>query len=118
MNSLQQLAAAYGSDSESDNEQSLNLDKQIGAPAASSAAGQNALNQVEVFREMIGVTGLIVTKLDGTAKGGGMVALAQKFQLPIYAIGVGEGIEDLDSFEAADFTANLVGMRGRVAGGA
>lgn len=78
-----------------------------------ATTGQNALNQVEVFREMIGVTGLIVTKLDGTAKGGVIVALAQKFQLPIHAIGIGEGIEDLDSFEAADFTANLVGMRGR-----
>lgn len=73
-----------------------------------ATTGQNALSQVEVFREMIGVTGLVVTKLDGTAKGGIVVALAKKFGLPIHAIGIGEGMEDLDSFRAIDFTSNLL----------
>lgn len=70
--------------------------------------GQNALSQVEVFREMVDVSGLVVTKLDGTAKGGVVVALARKFALPIYAIGVGEGINDLNAFSARDYAMNLV----------
>lgn len=74
-----------------------------------ATTGQNALSQVETFREMVGVTGLIVTKLDGTAKGGVVVALAKKFGLPIHAVGVGESIEDLDAFEAESFARGVVG---------
>lgn len=73
--------------------------------------GQNALAQVETFRELTQVNGLVVTKLDGTAKGGVVVALADKFKLPIHAIGVGEGIDDLRDFNAEDFAKSLVGMR-------
>ena len=65
-----------------------------------ATTGQNAHNQVEVFKDMVDLTGLIVTKLDGTAKGGVVVALARRFGLPIHAIGVGETIEDLRPFEA------------------
>ncbi|MGB1540457.1 MAG: signal recognition particle-docking protein FtsY [Rickettsiales bacterium] len=74
-----------------------------------ATTGQNALAQVEAFKSMVDVTGLVVTKLDGTAKGGVVVALAEKFSLPIHAIGVGEGTEDLRSFKAADFARNLLG---------
>jgi fused signal recognition particle receptor len=73
-----------------------------------ATTGQNAINQVEVFRSLVNVTGLVVTKLDGTAKGGIVVAIADKFGLPVHAIGVGEGIEDLQAFKALDFAANLV----------
>ena len=59
---------------------------------------------------MVDVTGLIVTKLDGTAKAGVVVALAEKFALPVHAIGVGEGVRDLHSFEAEAFAKNLVGL--------
>jgi fused signal recognition particle receptor len=75
-----------------------------------ATVGQNALQQVEVFSTMIGVSGLIITKLDGTAKAGVVLALAHKHHLPIHAIGVGEGVEDLREFVAADFAENLVGM--------
>ncbi len=68
-----------------------------------ATTGQNALNQVDVFRERAGVTGLIMTKLDGTARGGILVAIAAKFGLPVHAIGVGEGIDDLQPFSADDF---------------
>lgn len=68
-----------------------------------ATTGQNALSQVEVFRERAGVTGLVMTKLDGTARGGILVAIAEKFALPVHAIGVGEGIDDLQAFEAKDF---------------
>ena len=68
-----------------------------------ATTGQNALSQVEVFRDRAGVTGLVMTKLDGTARGGILVAIAEKFALPVHAIGVGEGIEDLQPFEARDF---------------
>ncbi len=71
--------------------------------------GQNALAQVEAFKSIVNVSGLVVTKLDGTAKGGIVVALAEKFKLPIYAIGVGEGIHDLREFSAEDFAKSLVG---------
>ena len=74
-----------------------------------STTGQNALSQVEAFGKMIGVTGLVVTKLDGTAKGGVVVALAEKFGLPIHAVGVGEAIDDLHEFSAEDFANGLVG---------
>lgn len=73
--------------------------------------GQNALAQVEAFRELVDVSGLVVTKLDGTAKGGVVVALAEKFGLPIHAIGVGEGIEDLRAFDALEFSRSLMGVK-------
>ncbi|MFZ4540919.1 MAG: signal recognition particle-docking protein FtsY [Rickettsiales bacterium] len=75
-----------------------------------ATTGQNALAQVKAFREAAGVTGLVVTKLDGTAKAGIVVALAEQFKLPIYAIGVGEGAEDLQPFSANDFALALVGL--------
>ncbi len=68
-----------------------------------ATTGQNALNQVDVFRDRAGVTGLVMTKLDGTARGGILVAISAKFGLPIHAIGVGEGIDDLQPFDAGDF---------------
>ena len=68
-----------------------------------ATTGQNAISQVDVFRERAGVSGLVMTKLDGTARGGILVAIASKYGLPIHAIGVGEGIEDLASFDAKDF---------------
>ena len=64
-----------------------------------ATTGQNALSQVEIFRKIADVTGLVMTKLDGTAKGGVLVALADRFGLPIHAIGVGEGIDDLAPFD-------------------
>lgn len=75
-----------------------------------ATTGQNALAQVKAFREVAGVTGLVVTKLDGTAKAGIIVALAEQFKLPIHAIGVGEGAEDLQPFSAEDFARALAGM--------
>lgn len=75
-----------------------------------ATTGQNALAQLKAFREVAGVTGLVVTKLDGTAKAGVVVALAEEFKLPIHAIGVGEGAEDLQPFTAADFAKALVGL--------
>lgn len=70
--------------------------------------GQNAHTQLETFKSIVDVTGLVVTKLDGTAKGGVVVSLAERFKLPIHAIGVGEGMEDLREFTAEDFAYNLV----------
>lgn len=70
--------------------------------------GQNVKNQLEIFNQVIGITGLIITKLDGTAKGGVVVGLAEKFKLPIYAIGIGEKIEDLQTFNAKNFSNNLI----------
>ncbi len=86
-----------------------------GAPHAclivlDATVGQNALVQVEVFRKVAGVTGLIMTKLDGTARGGILVALAEKFALPIHFIGVGEGVEDLEPFTAQDFAKAIAGI--------
>ena len=78
--------------------------------ALDATTGQNALRQIEVFRNVCGVTGLVMTKLDGTAKGGVLVAAAEKFGLPVHAVGVGEGIEDLQSFEAGRFAEALVGL--------
>ena len=75
-----------------------------------ATVGQNALAQVETFREMVGVTGLVMTKLDGTAKGGVLVAMAEKYGVPIHFIGVGEGAEDLRPFEAEAFAKSLVGL--------
>src|SRR5262245_59949119 len=68
-----------------------------------ATTGQNALNQVEVFKDKAGVTGLIMTKLDGTARGGILVAISAKFGLPVHAIGVGEGVDDLSAFDAGEF---------------
>lgn len=75
-----------------------------------ATTGQNALTQVEIFQEAVDVSGLIITKLDGTAKGGVLVAISQKFKLPIHAIGVGESIEDLHTFSSKDFADNLMSV--------
>jgi fused signal recognition particle receptor len=75
-----------------------------------ATTGQNALNQVDVFRKISDVSGLVMTKLDGTAKGGVLVALADKFGLPIHAIGVGEQIDDLAPFDPEEFAAALTGL--------
>jgi fused signal recognition particle receptor len=75
-----------------------------------ATTGQNAHSQVEIFKSMVDISGLVVTKLDGTAKGGVVVALARRFGLPIHAIGVGETIEDLRSFEAPAFARALLGL--------
>lgn len=72
-----------------------------------ATTGQNAHMQVEVFKEVAHVTGIVMTKLDSTSKGGVLVSLVQKHQLPVYAIGVGEGIDDLRSFDAMDFAKGL-----------
>ena len=77
-----------------------------------ATTGQNALNQIEVFREVAGVTGLVMTKLDGTARGGVLVAAAEQFGLPIHAVGVGEGIDDLRPFDAEVFAKALAGTTG------
>ena len=74
-----------------------------------ATTGQNALLQVEIFRKIADVSGLVMTKLDGTARGGVLVALADKFGLPIHAIGVGEQIDDLSPFDPQDFANALVG---------
>ena len=75
-----------------------------------ATTGQNALNQVEIFRNVAGVNGLIMTKLDGTARGGILVAISAKHKLPVYFIGVGEGVEDLEPFEAEDFAHAIAGL--------
>jgi fused signal recognition particle receptor len=75
-----------------------------------ATTGQNAVSQVEVFRKLADVSGLVMTKLDGTAKGGVLVALADRFGLPIHAIGVGEQIDDLAPFDPDDFARALVGL--------
>ena len=74
-----------------------------------ATTGQNAIAQLAAFREVAGVTGLVVTKLDGTAKAGIVLALAERFGLPVHAIGVGEGIDDLQPFRATDFAQALAG---------
>jgi fused signal recognition particle receptor len=76
-----------------------------------ATTGQNALSQVEIFRQVADVSGLVMTKLDGTAKGGVLVALADKFGLPIHAIGVGEQIDDLAPFDPREFAQALTGAR-------
>jgi fused signal recognition particle receptor len=75
-----------------------------------ATVGQNALSQVEIFRKTAGVTGLVMTKLDGTARGGILVALASKFGLPVHFIGVGEGVEDLSPFTAREYARAVVGL--------
>ena len=74
-----------------------------------ATTGQNALSQIEVFREVAGVTGLVMTKLDGTARGGVMVAAADQYGLPIHAIGVGEGMDDLRPFDPAEAARAIAG---------
>jgi fused signal recognition particle receptor len=86
-----------------------------GAPHAvllvlDATVGQNALSQVEIFQKVAGVTGLVMTKLDGTARGGILVAIAEKFRLPVHFIGVGEGVEDLQPFAARDFARAVAGL--------
>jgi len=75
-----------------------------------ATVGQNALSQVEVFRDIAGVTGLVMTKLDGTARGGILIAIAAKFGLPVHFVGVGEGIDDLAPFSAKDFARAIAGI--------
>lgn len=74
-----------------------------------ATTGQNALGQVEIFRDVAGVNGLVMTKLDGTARGGILVAISAKFGLPVYFIGVGEGVDDLEPFRAEDFARAIAG---------
>jgi fused signal recognition particle receptor len=76
-----------------------------------ATTGQNGLSQVEIFKEIAGVTGIVVTKLDGTARGGILVAIAERFRLPIHAIGIGEGLDDLKPFDARDFSRAIAGVR-------
>jgi fused signal recognition particle receptor len=75
-----------------------------------ATVGQNALSQVEVFQKIAGVTGLAMTKLDGTARGGILVALAAKFKIPVHVIGVGESLDDLEAFSARDFARAIAGL--------
>lgn len=75
-----------------------------------ATVGQNAHSQVEAFREAVPITGLVLTKLDSSARGGVVVALASRFGLPIHAVGVGEGINDLNAFDADGFAAALLGL--------
>jgi fused signal recognition particle receptor len=75
-----------------------------------ATTGQNALNQVQTFQEIAGVTSLVVTKLDGTARGGILVAIAERFGLPVNAIGIGEGVDDLQAFDAHAFARAIAGL--------
>jgi fused signal recognition particle receptor len=75
-----------------------------------ATVGQNAHAQAEIFRQTVGVTGIVMTKLDGTAKGGVLVSLAEKYGIPIHAIGVGEAVDDLRPFEAHAYARGLVGL--------
>ena len=75
-----------------------------------ATVGQNALSQVEIFRKAVGVTGLVMTKLDGTARGGILVAIAAKFGVPVHFIGVGESVDDLAPFSARDFARAVAGL--------
>ena len=76
-----------------------------------ATTGQNALEQVNAFKQMVEVNGLVVNKLDGTAKGGILIAIAEEYPTPIYFIGVGESIDDLDKFNAEEFALNLMGWK-------
>jgi fused signal recognition particle receptor len=78
-----------------------------------ATVGQNAHAQAETFRDMIGVTGIVMTKLDGTAKGGVLASLAEKYGIPVHYIGVGEQADDLRAFEAEAFARSLVGLEAR-----
>ncbi len=79
-----------------------------------ATTGQNALNQIEIFGKEAGVTGLVMTKLDGTAKGGVLVAAAEKFGLPIHAIGVGETLDDFRPFDADEVAGLIAGSKASV----
>ncbi len=81
-----------------------------------ATTGQNAVEQVRVFKELVDVTGLVVTKLDGSARGGIVVSLAETFKLPLHAVGVGEKAEDLRPFSASEFARGLVGDTVKLAG--
>ena len=74
-----------------------------------ATSGQNVINQVEEFNKIIPITGLIMTKLDGTAKGGILIAIAQKYKLPIIAIGLGEKVDDLQIFDSEKFAEAFLG---------
>jgi len=73
-----------------------------------ASTGQNAVNQARMFNETAGVTGIVLTKLDGTAKGGIIVAIANELKIPIRFVGVGEGIEDLREFDAREFVEAMI----------
>jgi fused signal recognition particle receptor len=75
-----------------------------------ATVGQNALSQVEIFKKDIGVTGLAMTKLDGTARGGILVAIATRFKMPVHYVGVGEAVDDLAPFSAGDFARAIAGL--------
>jgi fused signal recognition particle receptor len=75
-----------------------------------ATTGQNAMAQAEIFTKVAGVTGIIMTKLDGTARGGILVAIAERFKLPVHAIGVGETVDDLQPFEAEGFARAIAGL--------
>ena len=75
-----------------------------------ATTGQNAVSQVEIFGKRAGVTGLVMTKLDGTARGGILVAIAAKHRLPVYFIGVGEQVDDLEPFSAKEFAQAIAGV--------
>jgi fused signal recognition particle receptor len=75
-----------------------------------ATVGQNAHAQAEIFRQVVGVTGIVMTKLDGSAKGGVLVSLAEKYGIPIHLIGIGEGVEDLRAFDAYSYSRSLVGL--------
>jgi fused signal recognition particle receptor len=82
-----------------------------------ATTGQNALSQIDVFKEVAGVTGLVMTKLDGTARGGVLVAAAERSKLPVHAVGVGETLNDLRPFDAHVFARALAGLDDRIANG-
>ena len=75
-----------------------------------ATTGQNAVSQVATFQEIVDVNGLVVTKLDGSAKGGILAAVAKEYPVPVYFVGVGEKVEDLDVFKADDYAKNLMGL--------
>ncbi len=75
-----------------------------------ATTGQNALSQVEIFRKVAGVNGLVMTKLDGTARGGILVAIAARYKLPVFFVGVGEQVGDLEPFEADEFARSIAGL--------
>ena len=77
-----------------------------------ATTGQNALQQVEIFGKVAGVTGIVMTKLDGTARGGILVAISAKYRMPVHAIGVGEGVDDFQPFDAQDFARAIAGLDG------
>ena len=75
-----------------------------------ATTGQNAISQVEIFNQMVNITGLVITKLDGSAKGGILASIAQEFNIPVCFVGVGEKIEDLDVFKAKEYALSLIGL--------